>query len=325
MERLVHTKTISDMLSIYSLRYSHMQDVAVAEKAREMLRLLLDRRIETEKGTGWGLNFPYATRFIDADTRTPNLYNTVNSLSSILDFYSVWPDGSIKSIAMSVADFILNDLGLVAEPDGCAWIRYYPGQRHPTFNVNALAAACFVKANLLLGQEVVSESIIHGLIDTLKKYQNPDGSWYYAVSDKGRWVDGFHTGFILESLAFVSFSAGERCRLQEVVTKALEFYRRMLFTSDGFPCYYPGHKYPVESQNSAQAIQTLANCSRFLGLSQKDDLRLLVDNVLHSLYHPDGYFYYKKGRYLTFKQVYLRWSQTPMILALIYASEVLGE
>ena len=40
-------------------------------------------------------------------------------------------------------------------------------------------------------------------------HQLPDGSWWYAEAPNLRWVDNFHTGYVLESLAvFALLEAG---------------------------------------------------------------------------------------------------------------------
>jgi hypothetical protein len=319
MKSLVHTKTLSDMLSAYSMMFKDSHDESYLFKAERMLDALLERRIQTPNGIGWGLNFPYTTRFVDAGIDTPNLYNTVNSLSSILDYYEVNPDKSLNSLVASVVSFIRKDLGIVYGRPDLAWISYYPNQKHPTYNVNALAAFSFVKANLLLKEESVDDLLIRALLNTIKEYQNKDGSWYYALSGKGRWVDGYHSGFILESLSFILHSFNDRYGLRAAVENGFEYYRHNLFTSDFAPCYFPKRQFPLESQNSAQAIQTVANCSRYLNLNETEWLSALITRVLDRLYDSCGYFYHKEDRWFRYKHIYFRWSQTPMIVALLFA------
>ena len=79
VKKLVHTKTISDLLSVYSLLGSNKKDTDKLNKAKLMFELLIDKGINKQDTISWGLNFPYATRFTDADLNTPNLYNTLNS------------------------------------------------------------------------------------------------------------------------------------------------------------------------------------------------------------------------------------------------------
>jgi len=38
------------------------------------------------------------------------------------------------------------------------------------------------------------------LLNHIKQNQNPDGFWHYAADSKGRFIAGFHTGYILEGI-----------------------------------------------------------------------------------------------------------------------------
>ena len=78
---MVHTKTVSDMLSIYSLDYLWNGNQGTREMASGTLQRLLGQALHTD-GAGaiaWGLNVPYTTRFVNAGPHTPNLFNTVNA------------------------------------------------------------------------------------------------------------------------------------------------------------------------------------------------------------------------------------------------------
>ena len=103
------------------------------------------------------------------------------------------------------------------------------------------------------------------------------------------------------------------------IKKGYAYFINNLMGIDYAPYYYPGKKYPVEAQNSAQAIQTIAKYSQYLGIDNKEYLKKVIRISLDSLYDNNGKIYYKRGKYNTNKQLYLRWSQTPFILALVNA------
>lgn len=325
MKKMVHTKTISDMLSVYSLLFKKYNDNRYLIKADNMYKLLKSIKIDLKNGSGWGLNFPYTTRFVDASVDTPNLYNTINCIISLLNYYEISSQNHVYDLINAGIDFIIQDLGIIFGENNESWIRYYPEQSHPIFNVNALSVSAFCRVNSVFKEEIVSSSLISMIIKNLIDNQNKNGSWYYALSDKGKWVDGFHNGFILESLAHIYHLEKNKYDIYDTLIKGIKYFQEELFTKNSFPKYFPSKKYPVESQTCAQAIQTLANCSYYLNLDNQKILDQVIQNVLLTLYHQKGYFFYKKGKLLKNKQVYFRWSQTPIILSLIYAKEYLDK
>jgi polysaccharide biosynthesis protein VpsJ len=322
MKRMVHTKTLSDMLSIYSMLFREAGDHKYLARADSMCSMLGERKISSSNGSGWGLNFPYATRFVDASVDTPNLYNTINCLNSLIDYFEVTSNDQVELLITDCVNFIIKDFGIISGENGDAWIRYYPGQSHPTYNVNALTIAAFCRVNKTLGHELVGRALISSLLANIIKNQNADGSWFYALSNKGEWVDGFHTGFILESLAVVHSLDGDKYDVAESIKRGTRYYIDNLFSNEQYPEYYPKKKYPIESQNCAQAIQTLANIDSS-NINDSGLLSKVVENVTASLYDPNGYFIHKVGKFYKNKHIYFRWSQTPMIKALLHAKEYL--
>jgi polysaccharide biosynthesis protein VpsJ len=322
MKAIVHTKALSDMLSVYSLMYTETKDKEWLENAELIYQRLMDVRLETKDGIAWGLRFPYTSRFVDASEQTPNLYNTTCSALAILDYYETNPTDEIKKKLLRVIDFIFNTLEVTKEENGVAWIRYYPLQTRPIYNVNAMVGSFFVRINHLFKEEIVKKDIIDGIINLLKLGQNPNGSWYYSSTEKGRWVDGFHTGFLLESLAGI-YNLNKDESLGMVVRKGFEFFRENLLSNKLIPKYFDNHLYPIEAQNCAQAIQTLAICSRCLHSDHKKELSTVIQNVNHYLYNPKGYYYFKKERVFTYRQYFMRWCHTPMVLALVHAKNTM--
>jgi hypothetical protein len=322
IKKMIHTKTISDLLSIYTMMYKRTNDDLYKAKAIKMFDMLWERRIIIEKGFGWGLNFPYATRFTNADEQTPNLYNTINATHSIIDFYETFHTIDLNPIIDGVLFFILEYLGVVKENETTSWLRYYPKQTGmPTPNVNATSASLFVRINSLIKNRVDS-SLIQKLLNFVKTSQNKDGSWFYTTTDNGKWIDGFHTGFILESLAHIKF-IDTSYDVEEMLEKGTEFFLSHLIDSNNTPKYFHTSTYPIESQNCAQCIQTLAKLIIYDNQNLEKKLKDTISVVNEKLYDKKGYFYHKRGKYISSKHYYARWSQTPMILSFLFSLNAL--
>ena len=319
MKKMLHTKTISDLLSFYSLDKKKEDN----KEINHFFKLLIANRLN-EKYI-WGLKFPYASRSIDADVTMPNLYNTTNAGISICHSFP-YLNSSNREIATLALNGIINSLETefsYVDEINKGWYIYYPSQKYPVYNVNALTIylLVFIK-KLAINDATFLDNRINSLISLLVKEQQDNGSWYYSRSDNGKWVDGFHTGFIIESLAF-AYKEGYEIKLKETLEKGWSFYINNMFTKEGYPQYFlKSRKYPIESQNCAQAIQSLSNISTWLKWEEKELLSKVIANTIKNLYDNEGFFYYKKTKFATYKKPFFRWSTTPMMLALTYFQQL---
>ena len=315
MKKMLHTKTISDMLFYYSINGENN-----ISEINRFFELLIKRKIG--KSYGWGLNFPYTSRFNDTNADIPNLYNTSNAgISICYSFHFLNNKNQIvaKKAIKEIVNFIETDLGYNDEKNK-GWYRYYPGQIYPVYNVNALTIylLAFIKKLEFYNLDFL-DSRIKAISNLLAEEQEQDGSWFYSRSDKGKWIDGFHTGFILESLAFV-YKEGYEEHLKGILKKGWSFYIEKMFTKEGYPKYFlQSDKYPIESQNCAQSIQTISNIGIWLNWEQKKLLDKITEITIDNLYNAKGYFIHKKTKYFTNKKPFIRWSITPMMIALSFA------
>src|SRR5208283_5147219 len=87
-------------------------------------------------------------------------------------------------------------------------------------------------------------------------HQRPDGSWLYGETPSSRWIDGFHTGYVLDCIR-ICRDAGIQ-NLELAFERGLEYYWHRLFLEDGTAKYYADSVYPIDAQNAAQGIQTFA-------------------------------------------------------------------
>ena len=332
MQKKTHTKTVSDLLCYYSLR--EKREIVINEntvtdnvKIKFLYYKLIDLMIS---GTySWGLNFPYTSRFTNADSDAPNLYNTVNSGISICHSLKKL-DTETKRNATEVLNGIvkyINSAMWTIDEKGQGWYQYYLGQRYPTYNVNALALYFLVLFQKTFGiQDFELENKSKSLIKLLCEDQRPDGSWPYTSSNQGKWIDGFHTGFILESIAFVQKEGKGSPVLADALSKGIDYYIKNLFTKNGYVKYFSNSsKYPVDAQNYAQAIETLSLLGTWGMLKEDTLLESIISKAIRFLYNNKGYFNYKKTRCFTYTIPYFRWSVTPMIIALEYAHQYLSK
>ena len=149
--------------------------------------------------------------------------------------------------------------------------------------------------------------------------QAPDGSWPYGESPSQRWIDNFHTGFNLIALRRLAAVSG-RDDFSQSVQKGLEFYRKHFFQENGVAKYYHNRTHPIDIHAIAQSIITLVELRDL-----RDDNLSLAQRVFqwafNNMREPTGCYYFQKGRLITNRNLYMRWSQAWMLLALVTLAE----
>ena len=222
---------------------------------------LLAQAIDTQHGKGWGLSFPLSNRFVHVGARTPNIYQTVNAVAALLDTYESTGDQRAADYAADGLHFISRDLGCHAD-GGMTWLRYWPGTNDRIVNVQALAAGVFVRAARVFADSAlarVSDDAVHVVVIC----QRPDGSWRYSEDGKANFVDGFHTGFILQGLAdYAGYRDGGLAAAAEgALRRGLRYFKQHLLSPDGLPLAFANGRPATDGQTFAQCIQTLALCA----------------------------------------------------------------
>src|SRR5207244_2271669 len=117
---------------------------------------------------------------------------------AFLDAYEVTGDGRYLAVARSSCDFILDELGWM-EADAGVCLRYYPGASNDIHNSNMIGASLLARTHAVspnppyvqMAEKAVQFTVHH---------QTKEGGWYYGVADKWKWIDSFHTGYVLEAL-----------------------------------------------------------------------------------------------------------------------------
>ena len=314
-------KSLADLAAAALLRHRLGMDPAALATAQRLLTEVRGLALPGYAGACWGLPTPYITRFIDVAANVPNLFWTVCIAASFLDAFELTGDPEDLALARSSLDFVLRDLGFVDEGDGSGWFRYFIDHDAAVYNVAALTGSLMLR--------VAAHTRENSLVDLGRRAlqfvlrgQNDDGSWFYARGPQGRWVDGFHTGYVLETLSQAALlDAESAAEIGDAVRRGSCFYHDRMFTREGLPFYWADRLYPIEVQNCAQAIQTwsLLAC---VTPEWTTRARAVAHAVTRALFRPSspgafesGFFVMSRGRWWTNTLPAVRWGQAPMLLA----------
>jgi len=318
IRKRVLSKTWSDLASAALLRRRLGDPRAAAEAAAFFARLRAEV-VSGYSGACWALATPYMTRFTTSPGGDGNVFWTINGAVAYLEAYEL--DGRADDLAMarSAVDFIRKDLGLVDEGDGGLWLRYFAGHEACVYNVTALGGALFRRVAHYTGEADLAQQGARALRFVIRN-QNADGSWNYARGPQGAWVDGFHTGYVLEALLQAALWDADPSA-SAALERGTAFYRRALFDPDSVPRYSVRSRFPVDVQNCAQAIQTLSRLA-WIDPGALEHAEYVTRAVLKQLWVPArdgserGWFAAWRGRRGVNRVPLVRWGQAPMVLAL---------
>ncbi|HBE40334.1 MAG TPA: delta-aminolevulinic acid dehydratase [Bacteroidales bacterium] len=303
-------------LGLFLSGYCNLHKLSPDKEDTDIILFLTDEiRSNMSKnwsGACWGYNFDWQARAFFLPKYTPTVVATSFISSALLDAYEITGDKDLTDMAKSSCEFIIRDLNRIFDDKGNFAFSYSPRDKSVVYNAS------------LLGSRLLARmySIIHDpeLIDTAEKsvafccsHQNSDGSWNYGSDSFQKWIDNFHTGFNLESLAdYIRYSDDHR--YDEHLRKGFEYYINTFFTEKGISKYYNNSVYPVDIHAPAQLIITLSKLGRL------QEYKDLADKVLmwtiRNMQSEKGYFYFQKNRIFTSKIPYMRWAQAWMFYAL---------
>jgi hypothetical protein len=219
------------------------------------------KAIRASVGCGWGVDFPYTTRFGSSPGQVPNMYQTVLAARALLDLDKLEPASGARQFAQGACQFITGHLGSFRYA-GHSWLRYAPGADDPVINLQAAAAGLFARAGARLGDAALLEFADHSL-QTVLGTQRSDGSWPYSADGRASFVDGIHTGFVLEGLT--EYANWRETVLsgpaREAVRAGFGYFKRHLVSADAQARDYTDRGTTLDGQTVAQCIQTLVVCA----------------------------------------------------------------
>jgi hypothetical protein len=301
----------------FLLAYRHTQVEKYYQYAQELLERLCALH---SKGYGarmcWGYNFDWQSRAFFVPQGTPSIVCTTFVAHAWLDHYELFKDSNSLEIATAACEFLLQDLNRNEISDQEFCFSYTPLDQSEVHNANLLGAELLARVGELKEDDQLKALAIRSARFSVNR-QAADGSWFYGTAAFQQWIDSFHTGFNLVSLARVIKDCG-MVQWQDVLLRGWEFYIRHFFLADATPKYYHNKIYPIDIHAAAQAIVTFARL-KHLSSDANGQIDRLLGWVLTHMWDERGFFYFQQWPRFTNKIPYMRWSQAWMVYALAMA------
>ena len=292
----------------YARLWAATGDDSARAAAERWLDWLVENHVGGSSGMAWGYHFDVETRFFFYPRHSPNTIATSFALLALAEGATLLGEPRWHDPIEQTAQFLLSEL-MIDQPGRC-YFRYVPASDELIHNANLLGIASLARAAAFVGDESLLEPAARALPITLTA-QLPDGSWPYAESG-GAWVDNFHTGYVLESLAA---STGLSPDVQPRLERGIEFWARELFLADGTPKFLPHRVHPLDSQCYAQAIETWLAIGPWRD-DALDRAHSVAVRLRDDMTAPDGSVYFQRRPRWTNKVAFTRWAAAPAFCAL---------
>jgi len=286
-------------------------DAVWANKAEFALQWLIYNQLPGYRGACWGNHFDYQSRGNYIPKGLPTVVWTSLIGHAFLDAYDHFREERYLQVAVGACEHILRDLDAFPETAGVC-ISYVPGKDSRVHNANTLGASLLARTYSHTGNESYPD-LAKKAMQYTAAHQRPDGSWYYA--EKGRWVDSFHTGYVLDCFKYYAEGTGDHS-FDGHLMKGYEYWKRTFFLPDGTPRYYDYKTLPLDIQCSSQAIDTLV-FFHDLDPENHELAAKVAQWTIKNMQDATGYFYYRRySSWLVNKTPTLHWGQATMLSAL---------
>ncbi len=320
IKRGVNPKALGLLLEGISI-LSELKILDGKKVAEEIVNLLRDLRSPGYVHYCWGYNFPWQSRVFYLPPYTPTIVNTSFIGNALFRAFRSFGLEEYKEIALDSIFFVVEDINRNYE-DNLICFSYTPFDNTKIHNANLLGGSLLLNGHGYLKDKGLEE-LIHKSYGYTLKYQNGDGSWYYAQKKMQNWIDNFHTGFVLDSLLdYYNYYPSKE--LKEKILKGFKFYKDNFFEDDKVPKYYHNKTYPIDIHSISQSIITLVKFSQFENNHKL--LKNIFNYMLENFYSfRKNYFYYRRGRLIVNRIDYLRWAQAWSFKSLCHLVRYLNE
>lgn len=218
-------------------------------RPRELALAALDA-LAADGGAGaraWGYPFDVQTRWSFYPAGAPNVVVTSFASFALLDGAEATGREDLAERARTAARWILDDLWV--EPGG--FFAYHGDSRVNVHNANLLGAAA---AHAALGDDAGVRDRVARAVDRTVARQAADGSWAYGEGPNLRWVDSFHTGYVLLCLSRLrSVDAA----VDDAIARGARHYVRF-FDPVGRATLWVDRRWPEDGHSAGTGMSALA-------------------------------------------------------------------
>ncbi len=258
-------------------------------------------------GACWGYNFDWEARYATIPAMQPNVVATGIITNGLYICHKLTGNSDCASLVKSAAGFVAGDLNKTSFDMGFIY-SYSPLDTQQVLNASMKGARILSQAYDLTGLEAL-KSEAGRAVNLVANSQGRDGSWPYSFASTGKWIDSYHTGYVLDCLHEYSGLCNDK-NYKEHLKSGFGFFRDHFIGDDWMPWFYHNSPYPADCTAAAQIIFTL---NRF---GDRETAVKVAAWMIGRMQSEKGCFYFRRYRSFVNKTSFMRWSQAWMFAAL---------
>jgi len=289
--------------------FKRTKEPSLLDEIASLCDWLLTQKQDVNKwgGACWGYHFPWQAKAFYVPEGKPNVITTVYCSRALQEASKLALINSDKyrGFSLSSGEFIYKSL-FSKDSQGLPYIAYIPDEKAFVHNASLWGAAWL----LFSGKELKKKEWISAameVVDRSVSAQGDGGEWVYGSLPHHQFIDGFHTGYNLEAIKFVSKTLQTR-EYDACLDQGLRYYKENMIGPNGEPYYYNTKPYPYDVHSSSQIVLTLLRVG-----GTREDIALaakVIDWTVQHMYLPkEKRFLYQINRLYKNKVNYVRWTQ----------------
>jgi len=304
----------------YTQLYRVTGDRTYFDRATHFLNVLTRTRCPGFEHFCWGYPFDWQTVWGTFPKGTPMITTTPYCYDAFAEAYAIEPRPEWRGVLRSIAEHALRDLNDVELAPGVYAASYTPLDKRRVVNANGYRARILASAARDFGDAEYGRVAEHNINFVLQS-QQADGSWLYAMDGEGKFIDNFHTCFVLKHLArYEELTGHAGCR--EAITRGARYYLDHLIDAEGLPVPFAKAPRLVMYRRDLYDYAECINIAVILRERMPEWERVLgavLDDLFARWQKPDGSFRSRQLRVGWDNCPMHRWAQSQMFRSLTQA------
>lgn len=257
-------------------------------------------------GACWGYDFHWEARYAKIPAYQPTIVATGIITNALFQYFRETGNQRAFNLCLSAVNFVLNDLNRTYKSDSDEFcFSYSPFDKQTVFNASMKAVRLLAQVYSITKNESLKNTANKATAFVMN-HQRPDGAWIYSTQQAGKWIDNYHTGYVLDCLKDYQSFTGDHSFAQNL-DRGFQFYLNHFFLPNGHPKFYNNNPFPVDCTAAAQSLLTL---SKFGEVERAYQTAMFM---IENMQHKDGSFYFRKYKWHNEKTSFMRWSNAWML------------